>query len=213
MLVLAAGLVAFPAEAADAQDAAALKPGRTALVARDGAPLMSSGKTIATLSKGTAVTVGNVAPTWVGVWLVMNGSRVSGWMNPADLEPDGAAELVPIESRRLYDRLLRSTVCIRCGWSIGTGTLIDRSKRLVLTCEHVVRESREAHVLLPVYSDGKLVSERQAYANAFQAGESIRATVYARDRKRDLALLQLDGLAPDRPVESIRRSSICLQKA
>jgi len=114
---------------------------------------------------------------------------------------------VPIESRRLYERLLQSTVYIQCGRAIGTGTLIDRTQRLVLTCEHVVHDGREARVLFPVFVDGKLVSESAYYTDLVRNGKSLRAKIHARDSKRDLAVLQLESVPPDQPPLTLSRVS------
>jgi S1-C subfamily serine protease len=97
----------------------------------------------------------------------------------------------------IYQRLLRSVVWIRSdrsrGFATGTGSVIDRPRRLVLTNYHVVSDNPRAVALFPAFHDGKLIAEREWYANRVQR-DGIKAKVIALDRKRDLALLQLDEL-------------------
>jgi HEAT repeat protein len=94
----------------------------------------------------------------------------------------------------------------------GSGVLIDRGQRLVLTNEHVVNEScKLVLVLFPMYKDGKEVRENKAYREEIAKGpegKAITAKVLSGwvDKKRDLALIQLDKEIPDKtapiPVSS-----------
>ena len=109
--------------------------------------------------------------------------------------PSGAT-LVPAESRKLYNRVLRSTVWLvdpKSG-SWGTGTLINLKDRTVLTCCHVVAGAKGMWALFPIYEDGKLVPEPEAYFAIVKRGHGIPGRVIAKDSKRDLAVLRLDFL-------------------
>src|SRR5262249_40501819 len=75
----------------------------------------------------------------------------------------------------------------------GTGCLVDRQRRLVLTCKHVVRGRDHAVVFFPLYQDNRLVTDAAEYLRR-KAG--IHGRVLAVDSKRDLALLELERL-PD----------------
>jgi serine protease Do len=71
--------------------------------------------------------------------------------------------------------------------------LVDAEKKLVVTNFHVVGEARTAFIFFPEFKDEKLTVERKYYAENAKT-VSIRGRVVAVDRKRDLALVQLDKL-------------------
>ena len=103
-----------------------------------------------------------------------------------------------------YSRVLPSTVWIITSnaedqTSTGTGVLIDRERRLVLTNAHVVGESRTAVVFFPEIKDGTPTVKRKKYLNKVLdlAGPG---KVIAVDRKRDLALIELTEV-PERAKE------------
>jgi S1-C subfamily serine protease len=109
-------------------------------------------------------------------------------------------------TEKLYQRLLKSTVWIivpkskdasthRVAVAIGSGSLIDRTHRLVLTNYHVVgKDSEQVIVTFPAYENGKsaAVAERSYYLNLIRHGRGIRGKVIAREPKCDLALIQLE---------------------
>ncbi len=80
--------------------------------------------------------------------------------------------------------------------STGTGSLIDRAKRIVITNYHVVTDADKVFVFFPAFDRGKLVAEREYYQKLLPKGAGIQGTVIAKDMKRDLALIQLATL-PD----------------
>src|SRR3954467_2735204 len=95
----------------------------------------------------------------------------------------------------VYQKVLRSVVWIhspRGGGKLvtGSGSLIDHKHRLVLTNYHVVGETERATVMFPVFQKGKLAAEREFYIERIRR-DGIRAKVLARDRRCDLAILQL----------------------
>src|SRR3954469_19941128 len=81
----------------------------------------------------------------------------------------GPVDSQPIEGGvRVYQNVLKSTVWVisdRGGGqtATGSGTLIDRPKRLVLTNYHVVGDIDRVTVIFPVFRDGQLISERSYY--------------------------------------------------
>jgi S1-C subfamily serine protease len=98
---------------------------------------------------------------------------------------------------KVYDRALHSTVWILVPIGgtrayTGSGSLIDANRRLILTNYHVVKENERAFVHFPIFEKGKPVAERQAYPS----NKSHPGKVVARDSRRDLALIQLDGPVP-----------------
>lgn len=93
----------------------------------------------------------------------------------------------------VYRRTLSGTVLVLADGSAGTGVLIDRPNRLVVTCNHVAGQSEKAVIFFPIFADGRLVSDPSAYA-AQRERNSLNATVVMRSPRQDLALLQLERL-------------------
>lgn len=96
-----------------------------------------------------------------------------------------------------YRRTLQSTTWVLSknseGTSSGTGVLIDAEKRLVITNAHVVGDSRNAVIFFPAMKQGSPIVERSHYLeNVRKIG--IRGRIIAVDRKRDLALVELDKI-------------------
>src|SRR5260370_29945276 len=78
----------------------------------------------------------------------------------------------------------------------GTGVLLDRRERLMVTAWHLVGGQKNLHVLFPLYEDQHLLTAPLAYQERYKHGRTIRAKVVAADPARDLAVLQLDSV-PD----------------
>src|SRR4051794_34133681 len=100
---------------------------------------------------------------------------------------------------KVYQSVLKSTVWIISqrpdGTASGSGSVIDRRRQLVLTNYHVVGDIDRVTVLFPAYKDGKLIAEKDFYRqNAAKLG--IRGHVIDRDRRADLAVVQIDRV-PD----------------
>ncbi len=110
---------------------------------------------------------------------------------------------------KIYQRTLRSTV-----WVVipvesnrartGTGSLIDAHHGLILTNYHVVRDNARAQVYFPIIQKGKPIAERTAY---MKGGKPIPGKVIAKDSKRDLAFIQLEGLPPDAKALKLAKDS------
>ncbi len=77
--------------------------------------------------------------------------------------------------------------------STGTGVLVDAEKKLVITNFHVIGEARTAVIFFPDFKDGNLIVDRDHYTENVKK-ISVRGRVLAVDRKRDLALIELDKL-------------------
>lgn len=101
---------------------------------------------------------------------------------------------------KIYQRVLRSTVWILSPTEdkkvmSGSGSLIDVKRRLILTNQHVVGEAEKVIVMFPMFQKGKLVAEKAAYLDQLKDGDAaIVGKVVHREPKRDLALIQLEGL-------------------
>ena len=87
------------------------------------------------------------------------------------------------------------------GTSSGAGVLIDKDKKLVITNAHVVGDARNTVIFFPDMKNDRPVVERDHYLdNVKQLG--IRGRVISLDRKRDLALVQLEKLPNGaKPIE------------
>jgi hypothetical protein len=100
-----------------------------------------------------------------------------------------------------YRTVLRSTVWIHSDrgngrLATGSGSLIDRGRRLVLTNYHVVGDVKRATVYFPDFGpDKKAISERRHYTGR-AAKLGISGEVMEIDKEGDLALIRLDRV-PD----------------
>jgi serine protease Do len=98
---------------------------------------------------------------------------------------------------KVYQDAVRSTTWVLTKvagkTSSGTGVLVDAEKKLVMTNFHVVGESRVAYIIFPEFKGETLTVEKKYYGE--NAGKlSFVGRVVAVDRKRDLALVQLEKL-------------------
>jgi S1-C subfamily serine protease len=103
-----------------------------------------------------------------------------------------------ISGQEIYERTLRSTACVAVrlkngGRGNGSGSLVDKQRRLVLTAYHVVDKMAEVGVIFPRYEDGKVISDRTYYYNNL-ARVLIPGKVVASNAQSDLAIIQLDSL-------------------
>jgi hypothetical protein len=111
-----------------------------------------------------------------------------------------SAPAQPIDAGiRVYQNVLKSTVWVHSkrgtAMAQGTGSLIDRRRQLILTNYHVVGDVDQATVFFPVYRDGRAVGEKSYYSQrARELG--IRGRVVARDKRADIALIQIERV-PD----------------
>ncbi len=98
---------------------------------------------------------------------------------------------------KIFNRTLKATTWVLAktdgAISSGTGVLVDAEKKLVITNFHVVGEARTAVVFFPDFKDDKLIVEKKHYTENVKK-LSVRGRVLAADRKRDLALIELDRL-------------------
>jgi hypothetical protein len=105
------------------------------------------------------------------------------------------------DSAKVYQTVLKSIVWIHSARdkgrvATGSGTLIDRQRRLVLTNYHVVGNNDRVTVLFPAYRGTKPIAEREYYLDRLRRDGGIRGRVIARDRIHDLAVVQLESV-PD----------------
>ncbi len=96
-----------------------------------------------------------------------------------------------------YRSTLRSTTWVLAKangeTSSGAGVLVDAERKLIVTNAHVVGDARAAVVFFPDLRDGHPIVERNHYLQGVKT-LGVRGTVVAIDRKRDLALVELDRI-------------------
>lgn len=96
-----------------------------------------------------------------------------------------------------YRKALDSTTWVLSknsdGTSSGTGVLVDAERKLVVTNAHVVGDSRSAVIFFRDLKGDRPIVEKSHYLkNVKKLG--VRGRVVAVDRKRDLALVELEKL-------------------
>jgi S1-C subfamily serine protease len=92
------------------------------------------------------------------------------------------------------------------GVARGSGSLINREQRLVLTNYHMVHGSDEVYVSFPVNEGGKPLSSK-AYLQRFLDNKFIRAKVVKFRKGQDLALVQLEDLPAGIPAVKLASRS------
>ncbi len=103
--------------------------------------------------------------------------------------------------QKVYKHGLKSTAFIirRLGpnrAAMGSGSLIDAKKKLVLTNEHVVGNATDVVVFFPLFEKGKPNNSKDRYMSKQGLDLIIRGKVLFKDVSRDLAVIQLEKLAP-----------------
>jgi S1-C subfamily serine protease/HEAT repeat protein/ribosomal protein S27E len=78
----------------------------------------------------------------------------------------------------------------------GSGALIDRKNRLILTNHHVAGEAGRIAIFFPTYDkSGKLIVEKERFLKqALSNSKVLEGRVFASDKKKDLCLVQVDRL-------------------
>jgi Trypsin-like peptidase domain len=127
------------------------------------------------------------------------------------LAPRAHAEDIDVET--LYKKVVKSCVFIvtpaKGGYGMGSGSLIDADKRLVLTNWHVVDEEDTVFVQFPVFlKDGSIMTDKQEYIKRIPAGQAIKGKVLYRDKTRDLALVQLERIPSGTKAIPLAKKSI-----
>jgi HEAT repeat protein/S1-C subfamily serine protease len=112
----------------------------------------------------------------------------------------------PANAQDIYRHVLKSACVIfnvlrdrQGAMAQGSGSLIDKKNRLVLTNYHVVMGRESLWIIFPIYDpSGKLITEKEVYRNRLtqHSPELIPGHVVKVDRAADLAVIQLDRV-PD----------------
>ncbi|MGH7224800.1 MAG: HEAT repeat domain-containing protein, partial [Gemmataceae bacterium] len=118
-----------------------------------------------------------------------------------DTTPLALPERRRLTGDEIYRRLVKSTVYVRNREGWGSGSLIHKQKKLILTNYHVVGDNAEVFVSFPRYdSSGKLIVSGDFYERAYSRKELIRGKVLKIAKGHDLALVELAKLPEGTPV-------------
>jgi tetratricopeptide (TPR) repeat protein len=129
------------------------------------------------------------------------GSFITALLLLATLTAGASADgLTPDE---LYQQTTRSTAMIVVPQgekaSQGTGWLVDRDRKLLITNRHVVGTQKNVQILFPVYRNGQLIDDRTYY---LKEAPRYRGQVIEANSGHDLAIIQLDHLPKEaRPLK------------
>src|SRR5947207_22751 len=135
----------------------------------------------------------------------------AGPLNPTPLPapggPPGEQVIAPPKTytpEQVYPLLLKSTVWIVCkvndpvsgrvGTAVGSGSLVNKDERLVLTNYHVVDAAKSVTLFFPeLNKDGEAITQPKHYLTGI-ARLGIPGKVVFSSARRDLALVQLERL-------------------
>ncbi|MCS7269505.1 MAG: serine protease [Gemmataceae bacterium] len=144
----------------------------------------------------------------IGVMVFAVGS--GGWETGKNKGGDGFASSIlrlgeadrPLAGEDIYRRLVRSVVMVEDNTGHGSGFVISRQQRLIVTNYHVVRGSRRVGLLFPLYDDqGEVITDLRKYMSRIREA-GVVGDVLFQDPRRDLALVRVDRM-PDK-VEEVR---------
>lgn len=108
-------------------------------------------------------------------------------------------------NEKVYQRAVRGTVMISNGGGRGSGALIDKEKRLVLTAQHVAGGQSTVEVLFPAFTPtGQVITDARQYGSL---RTQVRGRVVHTDSGRDIALIQVDSIPEGVEAIPLARSS------
>lgn len=96
-------------------------------------------------------------------------------------------------NENVYASAVHSTVYVVASDSLGSGVLVDRERRLVVTNEHVVGNNATVTVFFPIVLQGQIECDSEYYHRHIDR-YGIEGRVLATDPVRDLAVIELVSL-------------------
>ncbi len=90
----------------------------------------------------------------------------------------------------VYNKTLRATTRVETSAGAGTGWIVDKSKKLLITAEHVVGSAKDVKILFPAYRGAKVISSREFY----EEQKPVHGRVLRTDARKDLALIEVDQI-------------------
>jgi Trypsin-like peptidase domain len=118
-----------------------------------------------------------------------------------------------LDPEALYKKVVKSTVFIitpmKGGFAMGSGSLIDADKRLILTNYHVVDEEQYVYVQFPIFVKDTMITDKEQYIqNAMgKVKTAPRGKVLCRDKSRDLAIIELPKIPSGTQALPLARKS------
>jgi S1-C subfamily serine protease len=106
-----------------------------------------------------------------------------------------AAEAV--DAQDLYRRAVPGVVWVVVKDGHGSGWVLDRKERLIVTNHHVVGNDAKPLVVFPEFRDGRVVAEKSFY---IQRKKFFVGRVLMKDARHDLAIIRLEAM-PDFATE------------
>jgi len=96
-----------------------------------------------------------------------------------------------MNSEELYEYALKSTCWVCLPKSSGTGWVLDKEKRLIVTNHHVVDGFDEVKVFFPVKKGDNVLTDPNWYV---QTVKPIAGRVIDRNKHQDLSIIQLESM-------------------
>jgi tetratricopeptide (TPR) repeat protein len=124
-----------------------------------------------------------------------------------------ALALLPMEAagagpqsrdRSVYQKTLKAVVLIHVGPGAGSGWVVDRDRKLIVTNHHVISTAESVRVYFPAWKDGQLITEPAHY---LKKEKPVVGTVVDSDPSVDLALVRLPSLPPTAQALPLARES------
>jgi len=91
------------------------------------------------------------------------------------------------------EKAIPSTALVLMDWTSGSGFLLDRNERLLVTSQYCLANKTECEVAFPVIENGKALARKEPL---LQKVTRIKARLVGTDPTRDIAVLQLESV-PD----------------
>jgi S1-C subfamily serine protease/Tfp pilus assembly protein PilF len=110
-----------------------------------------------------------------------------------------ACEGARLSHAEIYRRTLRGVAWVHSpDAGKGTGWIIDRPRRLLVTCAHIVGDNKTVDIVFPVHAGTAVVADRAYYfehmTDLRADGTAVRGRVLKRNPEVDLALVELESL-------------------
>jgi S1-C subfamily serine protease/Tfp pilus assembly protein PilF len=105
----------------------------------------------------------------------------------------------PLSGADIYRRTVRTVAWVHAAdQGKGTGWVLDRTRRLLVTSFHVVGDNETVEVIFPVFQEGMAVGRRDYYLENLprlrKEGRAVRGRVLRKEPETDLALIELESL-------------------
>ncbi len=118
-------------------------------------------------------------------------------------------------SAKANNEVFKSTLKSTCwviaktdgGTFTGTGVVVDKEKKYVITNAHVVGNAKKVTIMFPEYKDGKLINAKKKYIDNIKKN-GIKGRVYEANPTVDLALIVLKSLPENIPAIKMAANSV-----